>query len=140
MAEKVRRIYDLYGAGDKFALLETSGPHKDTPELRRGAYRWMNRWLKKDTSDVTEPEPTRFTAQQLKVFSRFPDDAANTTIHESFIRPARTELPRVAEVTRQWWAGQSQEWRQALRGRVLHGSPGKPPPLHPHPPPPHRLN
>src|SRR5262249_36091810 len=43
LAAKVRRIYDLYGAGDRFVLLETAGPHKDTPELRLGAYRWMNR-------------------------------------------------------------------------------------------------
>ncbi len=54
LADKAQRIYELYGAGDKFALLETKGPHKDTPELRRGAYRWMNRWLKDDTSEVTE--------------------------------------------------------------------------------------
>ena len=40
------RVYDLYGAGDRFALLETEGPHEDTPELRLGAFRWMNRWLK----------------------------------------------------------------------------------------------
>jgi hypothetical protein len=127
MAEKVRRIYDLYGASDKFALLETSGPHKDTPELRRGAYRWMNRWLKNDTSDITEPEPKRFTPQQLKVFDRIPDDAADATIHESFIRPANTELPRVPDVRRQWWVGQSQEWRQALRERVFRGWPENPP-------------
>ena len=41
---------------DKFALLETKGPHKDTPELRRGAFRWMNRWLKNDNGEVTERE------------------------------------------------------------------------------------
>jgi hypothetical protein len=133
MAEKVRRIYDLYGAADKFALLETSGPHKDTPELRLGAYRWMNRWLKDDTNDVTEPEPARFPPQQLKVLSRAPDDAANATIHESFIRPAVTELPRVPEVTRQWWVGRSREWLQALRERVFHGWPESPPPINPRP-------
>ena len=41
------RIYDLYvSAGDKFVLLETKGPHKDTPELlRRGAFTWLNKWF-----------------------------------------------------------------------------------------------
>ncbi len=48
-AAKAKRIYELYDAADHFALLETKGPHKDTPELRLGAYRWMNRWLKNDT-------------------------------------------------------------------------------------------
>src|SRR5262249_12653333 len=109
MVEKVRHIYDLYGASNKFALLETSGPHKDTPELRRGAYLSMNRWLKGDAGEVTEREPPPFKPQQLKVFDRFPDDAANATIHESFIRPVSPELPRVPEVARQWWAGQSKE-------------------------------
>jgi cephalosporin-C deacetylase-like acetyl esterase len=131
MAEKVRRVYDLYGAGAKFALLETTGSHKDTPELRLGAYRWMNRWLKGDTGEATEKEAARFTPQQLKVLDRVPDDAANATIHESFLRPATVELPRVPEVTRQWWAAQSQEWLQALRERVFHGWPQDPPPLQP---------
>jgi cephalosporin-C deacetylase-like acetyl esterase len=129
MTEKVRHIYELYGAGDKFALLETSGPHKDTPELRRGAYLWMNRWLKGDTSDITEKEPTRFTPQQLKVFDRFPDDARNVTIQESFILPASPELPRVPEVARSWWPGRRQEWMQALRERVFRGWPQQAPSL-----------
>ena len=38
LAAKVRNIYDLYGAGDKFALLETEGPHQDTPELRSALF------------------------------------------------------------------------------------------------------
>src|SRR5207244_2059495 len=113
----------------KFALLETAGPHKDTPELRRGAFRWMNRWLKGDTGDVTEKEPVRFTPHQLKVFDRIPDDAANAAIHETFIRPAEPELPRVPEVARQWWSGQRQEWLHALRERVFRGWPQAPPGL-----------
>ena len=51
LADKARKIYDLYGASEKFVLLETSGPHKDTPELRSGAFRWMNKWLKNDSRD-----------------------------------------------------------------------------------------
>ena len=36
LADKVRKVYALYGAGEKFQLLETKGPHDDTPELRAG--------------------------------------------------------------------------------------------------------
>jgi hypothetical protein len=129
LAAKVRRIYDLFGASEEFQLLETSGPHKDTPELRRGAYRWMNRWLKDDTGEVTEPERPRFTPQQLKVFDRAPNDAINATIHETYLRPASHELPHVAEVARQWWQGQSQEWTQALKEKVFRGWPEKAPAL-----------
>ncbi|HYH65105.1 MAG TPA: CocE/NonD family hydrolase, partial [Urbifossiella sp.] len=49
LADKTRKVYDLYGAGEKFQLLETKGTHADTPELHRGINAWMARWLKNDT-------------------------------------------------------------------------------------------
>jgi hypothetical protein len=127
LAEKVRRIYDLLGAKDRFVLLETAGPHKDTPELRLGAYGWMNRWLKHDPAEpVSEQERPRFTPAELKVFSRLPDDARNATIHETFLKAAHPQLPEVAEVAREWWTGQSEIWRTALRTDVFHGWPERP--------------
>jgi acetyl esterase/lipase len=133
LAEKVWPIYDLYGARDRFVLLETAGPHRDTPELRLGAYRWMNRWLKGENHDETERQPDRFPPAQLKVFDRLPSDAVNATIHETFIRPANPELPRVPAVAREWWTGQSREWFQALRNQVFRGWAEKPPELNPRP-------
>jgi hypothetical protein len=134
LADKVRRIYDLYGAGDKFVLLETRGPHKDTLPLRRGAGYWMNRWLKNDTSaDPIEEQRPLLTPQQLKVFDRLPDDALNASIHDYFVKPARAELPKSAEVAREWWTGQSKEWHESLRQRVFHGWPDKPPALNAQP-------
>jgi hypothetical protein len=129
LAEKVRRIYDLYGAGDRFVLLETQGPHKDTPELRLGAYRWMNRWLKGETTDVTEVEPRRLEPPQLKVFDRLPPDAINTLVPEGWRRPARPEQPRAPEVAREWWQGQAPQWKDALREQVFGGWPKQPPPM-----------
>ncbi len=134
LAGKVRRIYDLYGAVDRFALLETAGPHKDTPELRLGAFRWMNRWLKNDRGEVTDPDRPLLTPQQLHVVDRLPDDSRNATLHETFRRAARTELPQVPEVARSWWQGQGPEWLDALRRQVFHGWPAQPPPLDAHPP------
>jgi hypothetical protein len=133
LADKVKRIYELYGAGDRFALLETAGPHKDTPELRLGAFRWMNRWLKNDPGEVKDPERPLFTAQQLRVFDRYPDDAVNATIHETFRKPARLELPRAAEVARTWWAGQAPQLLESLRSRVFAGWPANPPALNARP-------
>jgi dienelactone hydrolase len=129
LADKGRRIYDMYGAADKFVLLETTGPHKDTPELRLGAYRWMNRWLKNDDADVSERERRRFTPQELKVFDKLPSDAINDSVHESFIRPASPELPKSQEVAREWWKGEQVEWRAALRERVFRGWTPRPPAL-----------
>src|SRR5260370_41127436 len=81
LVEKVRRIYDLYGAGDKFVVVETPGPHKDTADLRLASYRWMNYCLKKESGDTSEPARPRFTPEQLKLFERIPDHAANPMIH-----------------------------------------------------------
>lgn len=129
LAEKVRRIYDLYGAGDKFVLLETAGPHKDTPELRLGAFRWMNRWLQGVEGPTNEQERPRFTPEQLKVLDRRPDDAINPIVQETFIRPAHPQLPQVPAVTREWWQGQGKEWMQTLRAKVFAGWPEPSPSL-----------
>jgi hypothetical protein len=133
LADKVRRIYELYGAADHFALLETKGPHKDTPELRLGAYRWMNRWLKNDTGEVREREVPKLTPQQLKVFDRLPLDSINATVHESFIKAAKSEQPWTPAVAREWWRGRAPQLREELRTRVFHGWPDKPPPLNARP-------
>jgi hypothetical protein len=128
-AEKARRVYELLRAGDHFALLEGRGPHHDLPELRRGEYRWMNRWLKGDDREVTEEALPALAPQQLKVFDSLPDDAINASVHETFHRPAHPELPRSPEVAREWWAGQAPLWREELRAKVFGGWPERPVPL-----------
>jgi hypothetical protein len=129
MAEKVRRLYALHGAGDRFALLETAGPHRDTPELRRGAFRWLNRWLKGDTGEVSDPDRPRLSPRQLKVFDRPPGDSINDVLHERFRKPARLDLPEAPAVAREWWKGKAPGLRAALRERVFGGWPAEPPAL-----------
>ena len=129
LAQKVRKIYNLYGASDKFVLMETHGPHKDTPELRLGAYRWMNRWLKNDMSPVTEEKFEPLPVTELKVLNAIPEDALNSSIHESFIKPAHLEMPVSAAVVREWWRGQKALLEKALRDSVFRSWPVLPPPL-----------
>ncbi len=128
-AEKVKKLYALLGAADRFALLETKGPHEDTPALRLGEFRWMNRWLKGDTSPITDTTRPRLTPQQLKVFDRPPADAINDVVHERFRPLARFELPQSPEVTREWWKGKAAELRHGLLDRTFRGWPAKPPAL-----------
>jgi hypothetical protein len=128
-AEKVRRLYDLLGAGDQFALLETKGAHKDTPELRLGVYRWMNRWLKGDNGEVTERAPQPLEPGKLKVLDRPPADALNALVPEGWRRPARIQQPQSAEVAREWWKGQAPLWLEELREQVFGGWPQQPPAL-----------
>jgi hypothetical protein len=127
-AAKAKRIYELYGAGDRFALLETAGPHKDTPELRRGEFRWMNRWLKGEKGEVGEPKSPKLAPKRLKVFDRLPADSINDVAHERFLRPARLSLPDVPAVAREWWKGKAPQLRRALRERVFRGWPKGAPP------------
>jgi hypothetical protein len=127
--DKAHRIYDLYGAGDKFVLLETKGPHKDTPELRRGAFAWLNKWLKDDTGEVTEQEYAKLEPQKLKVFERGPSDSINATVHETFIRPAVVAYPKGVEKADVWWKRTSEELKKELLAKCFRGWPEKPPPL-----------
>jgi dienelactone hydrolase len=129
LAAKARKVYDLYGAGNKFQLMETAGPHEDTPELRTGAFRWMNRWLKNDTEPVKDRTEGAFQPELLKVFARVPDDANNKTIHESFVKPGHVEMPSSPAVAREWWKGQREAWMGELRSRVFGGWPAAPPDL-----------
>lgn len=130
LAEKVRKIYDLYGARDRFALLETAGPHKDTPELRLGAYRWMNHWLQGSDAEVTEQERPRFAPVQLKVFDRLPNDAINATVHETFRKPTPPPAVQKMPAVREWWPKQREEWLQALKDKVFRSWPSEPTPIH----------
>ncbi|MFO0877184.1 MAG: prolyl oligopeptidase family serine peptidase [Gemmataceae bacterium] len=129
MADRIKRLYDLLGASDRFALLETRGPHKDTPELRAGAFRWMNRWLKADLTPPVDPDRQKIDPRALKVFDRPPQDAINDIIHERFRTPARLELPSTPGVARAWWEGKRCELLDGLRQRVFRGWPTSAPPL-----------
>jgi dienelactone hydrolase len=129
IAQRVRSIYELYNAGERFELLETKGPHKDTPELRTGAFAWMNRWLMDKPGPVANDEPAKLTPQQLRVYQRFPEDARNTTIQETFRLPARHDLPKLPEVLLPWWEQRQPAWIDELRQRSFAGWPEQPPPL-----------
>jgi dienelactone hydrolase len=129
MAQKVRKIYDLYGAGEKFVVLETPGPHKDTPELRLGAFRWLNHWLKKEDGPVVESVGEPFTPEQLKVLDRPPADATNPKIQESFVARAKIEMPDDTAAIRAWWVKKKDAWKNALKSDVFRGWPKQPPAL-----------
>jgi dienelactone hydrolase len=129
LADKVRRIYDLYGASRKFVLMETTGPHKDTPELRAGTFRWLNRWLKDDADPVTEAEFKPLPPQELKVLSAAPEDAINKRVQDLFVKPANLELPHAPGVAREWWQGERAALQTALKEKVFRNWPAQPPEL-----------
>ncbi len=131
IAEKVHKVYALYGAEEKFQLLETRGPHKDTPELRIGINAWMNRWLDNNANTaVNDDLPPPLKPRQLKVFDHLPERRLNESIHETFVRRARLELPSSDELVRREWTEKLQpELMAALKSQVFSGWAKTPPPL-----------
>lgn len=120
--EQLKRIYKLHGAEERLGLLITEGPHSDTQDLQVPAFRWMNRWLKKDNGQV-EAAVKRFEPEQLKVFSTLPADQINTRIHDTFVPLYAT--PRVPSSASEWQA-QAGKWRETLSQKVFNNWPAPP--------------
>lgn len=111
---QVRKIYDLYNAGDKLGLQISEGPHKDIQELQVAAFHWFNRFLKEDDPPVEAAAVKFFEPEQLKVFKTLPTDERNTRIQESFTETAGpAEVPADAAA----WAKQRAAWMGVLKQR-----------------------
>ncbi len=117
---QVRHIYELYGKGNQLGLHITEGPHKDTQELRIHAFRWFNRWLKKDDALIDTPADKLFEVEQLRVLNEQPADQVNTTIDETFT--AKSPSAAVA-ASPEAWANLSGDWMGKLSTRVFRGWP-----------------
>jgi dienelactone hydrolase len=138
---KVRKIYELYGAGDRVALNITAGPHKDTQELQVHAFRWFDQHLKGQTRLLEKPAVPFFEIEQLKVFSQLPTDEINTKIHESFVAAAvgqASSLPASNTTTPpspplphspEQWPQTRDAWLQSLQEKSFRAWPTDPLPL-----------
>lgn len=127
LAKPVAKVYEWYGAVEKFQLLETKGPHKDTPELRIGINKWMNRWLKDDTtSEVNDDLPAKLTPQQLKVLDTLPDSASNKEMPGVLAKPVTIDIPESAEVAKAWWPKKREQMLADLTKSSFAAWPQKP--------------
>ena len=90
---QVRRIYQLYGKTNQLGLLITDGPHADTQDLQLPVFRWFNRFLKGQESLIEMAARTFFAPEQLRVFSKLPEDEVNTKIDETFVLKATPSTP-----------------------------------------------
>jgi len=112
---KMMQFYAMYNPKPQtlFEFGVVPGGHLDTLELRLMAYRWFNRFLKKDLGEVSEPPITRIEGKELRVFPEdkdLPTDALNAKIDEVFVPRARVSLPRSAE--------EYEGWRRGLLSRL----------------------
>lgn len=86
-AKQTQHIYDLLGVHDNLGLLITPGPHKDTPELQVGAFRWLQRFLQNKDVPIDEAATERFHREELRVFTELPADEQVTSADRLFSDP-----------------------------------------------------
>ena len=122
-ASQVQHVYEILDAKDKLGLLITPGPHKDTPELQVGAFRWFDRFLKGLDVPVDEAAVERFDRKELKVFPQLPEDQIVKTADDVFVQRLQVADQSSDET--------DQQVLQNLKQRSLAGWPDQTEPLEP---------
>lgn len=120
--EKVRPIYEFAKKRNNLGLNITVGPHEDTQVLQLHAFQWFNHHLKNDDAVIHDVAESYFEPEQLKVFDTLPTDQINTTVHETFVPMAVSEVP----ATERDWQTQKAGWMSALREKCFAGWPAEP--------------
>jgi dienelactone hydrolase len=119
IANRLERLYSLYGAGDSVDALVSVGGHAYRKDIRQGAYRFLNTHLKQDARPITDSEvdvvseggnPGHYpiAPEHLRVFptdADLPADQLNTTIDEHFVPVAKVAAPA---------SGQFEAWKTPL--------------------------
>lgn len=96
--DRMKRIYGLLGASDKLGVFISEGPHADSQELQVAAFRWMNRFLRNDSSPIEAKGEKLFAPSALKVLATIPKDQKNETAPEWFVPVAKfTSTPKSLE-------------------------------------------
>jgi dienelactone hydrolase len=108
---KVRKIYELYGEPNNFAVAITAGGHNDTEELQVAAFRWFDQHLKDSDRLIDEAARPSFPTADLRVFDALPEDERNTKIDETFV--AAAETPAVPQ-NEEEWKTLADSWRDQL--------------------------
>lgn len=64
---ETKRLYDLYGAGERVEYFVGNGPHGTPKESREAIYAWMARWLKGEKRAAPDVPVKQYTARELQV-------------------------------------------------------------------------
>jgi len=116
---RLERLYSLFGAGHHLEAMVSIGGHAYREDIRKGAYRFLNIYLKGDPSEVTDSEidlvfedddgkDFPIPREELRVFpadSDLPTDALNAEIDRHFVPMASVAVPA---------AGEFDSWKQGL--------------------------
>jgi hypothetical protein len=113
---RLERLYSLFGASDRVDSFVSVGGHDYRQDIRQGAFRTLNIYLKGEAAAVTDSETDLVTGSRadqhpirpelLRVFPKdenLPKDALNGRIDESFVELARPGIPKTGEFNE--WKG-----------------------------------
>ena len=123
VSARMERLYSLYGASDVFDSFVSIGGHAYRQDIRQGAFRFLNTYLKGDSAPITDSERDLVTEsngkaqhpiepEKLRVFpqdSDIPKDELNTTIDQHFVPIAKVAVPA---------KGEYETWKQSLRSEL----------------------
>jgi dienelactone hydrolase len=132
IANRLQRLYSLFGAGDQAPAMISIGGHGYRTDIRRAVFEFFNRHFKGDGRRVTDADLAEvprgqfpIDPRELRVFptdADLPKDQLNTRIDETFVSRARPDLPAAQSFDR---------WRHDLCDRLRRASfaawPAKPP-------------
>lgn len=124
---RLRQLYKMYDKPELVDAYVSKGGHAYRPELRIAVFKWINRHLKNDTSDVKDADFKELPGKELRVFPEdkdIPKDAINGKIDETFVPKANLKPPKEGEFA-EWKKGLLKE----LREKSFHGFPADIPAL-----------
>jgi cyanophycinase len=93
---RLRQVYGMYGKGELVDDYVSKGGHDYRPDLRVAIFRWMNKHLKGETSEVKDAEDKPLPGKELRVFAEdkdLPKDAINGRVDEVFVAQVKVKLP-----------------------------------------------
>lgn len=119
IANRLERVYSLFGAGDRVDALVSTGGHAYRQDIRQAAFRFINAHLKGDARPVADSEidvvsegnsggPYVIAPERLRVFptdADLPRDQINQTVDQQFVPQAELAPPA---------NGQYDAWKQKL--------------------------
>lgn len=99
--EAVKRIYGLYGAGDRVASAHFDAPHNYNQDSREAMYAWFCRWLKDDRragKKIPEPAFEPMTPEQLLVFAKRPRPKSAPAGHKAIQKVVASHRAQLARL------------------------------------------
>jgi len=94
--ERSKKVFELYGAGDRVREFDDDVGHSDPPQFLREARQWMQRWLQNDMTPLPleTNSVARETARDLACFKQLPTDSLNDQVHDFLTQPVRIAKPK----------------------------------------------